>query len=412
MQPSDRADPAPLVPSNPQDTATRAALAREHSQVLRITISIFVSRLSLYFALQSILPVALCTLLSLTCFFLGASRVATRLELTFALFLTLAAIQFTIGEELPKTSAVLPSQVLVLFSYSFLFVVAAESLFVYHVEKFPELRAEWRRRAAAREEAKRDLSRAVSSSGRKLAKSISSLGRSKTLSCSPSQSSSSSSAAVANDAARRRSKDAAAGGEPFPSSPGAVADPTPPTSSARRELRPLRSLRFSSDVELAQQPASGSRKMKSDDDGDQEEQGAGGPKAASASAVASGDHDGGEHHERDRISRTRRGGAGAEEEQEEARRDRKRGAAEIDLAESDRFVFAAWWIDRLSFWLLLLGYALAAVLIFGLSSALAPGDCAQFAQQSLVDECRLARKAAEERRTLGGGGGAIVGGGG
>ena len=415
VQPSDPSDPAPLVA---QDAAARAALERQHSQVLRITISIFISRLSLYFALQSILPVALCTLLSLTCFFLGASRVSTRLELTFSLFLTLAAIQFVIGEELPKTSAVLPSQVLVLFSYSFLFAVAAESLVVYHVEIFPELRGEWRRRAAAREAAKRELSSAVSDSGRKLVKSLSSLGgrRTSTPMSSPfkSQSSGAAGSAAMTSAARRRSKDAAAsaGGEPSSataSAPAAPSSSSPSASATQRELRPLRSIRFSSDVELGT-ASSSSKKMKSDDDDGFEEKGAGGP--ATAAAVASGDHhDGGEHHDekqRRGPSRSlRRGGSGAgaeeDDDDDEERAPRDRGAAAYDEAERDRYAFAAWWIDRASFWLLLVGYVLAAVLIFSLSSALAPGECAQFAQQSLINECRLARRDAEARRRLGGG---------
>jgi hypothetical protein len=424
VQPSDRADPAPLVPT-PGDAAARAALERDNSRVLRLTVSIFVSRLSLYFALQSILPVALCTLLSLTCFFLGASRVATRLELTFSLFLALAAIQFVIGEGLPKTSAVLPSQVLVLFSYSFLFAVAAESLVVYHVERFPDLRVEWRRRAAAKEAASRELSHAVSSSGRRLVKSISSLGRRGKM-MNSSSASSVASAAAANDAARRHSVKevatataAATGCSPFSLSPGVAATATAtatatapasssPLASTLRELRPLRSIRFSSDVELGTAAASSSSKEMRRDDGDddddqEQEKRAGGPNAAFA---APGDHDCGKHKQRGILcTRNRRGGgAGAEgggddDDEVPGTRDRTRGrVATLSVAERDRYAFAAWWIDRASFWLLLSGYALAAVLIFSLSSALAPGDCAQFAQRSLVDECRLARRAAEARR--------------
>ena len=448
VQPSDAADPAPLVA---RDAAARAALEREHSQVLRITISIFISRLSLYFALQSILPVALCTLMSLTCFFLGASRVSTRLELTFSLFLTLAAIQFVIGEELPKTSAVLPAQVLVLFSYSFLFAVAAESLVVYHVEIFPELRAQRRRRAAAREGARRDFSRAVSDSGRRLVTTISSLGRSgKAPPGSPFLQSRSSAAAAAagspggaaaGNGARYCSKDADAAGGELSSAAAAAAAPVPPasssspssTSATRRELRPLRSIRFSSDVELGSSaPSTRSRKGKGGGFEDHE-RGAGGPKAASSAAAAAaasvggGDHDGGEHHEKRALSgRGRRpaggaGGSGAEKDDADdaddaddddwARDDRGRGAGRLSSAaaeeeaqaERDRFAYAAWWIDRASFWLLLVGYALAAGLIFSLSSALAPGECGQFAQQNLIAECRLARREAEARLRLGGG---------
>ena len=419
----------PLVPYDP---ASRLEVAKEHSEVLRITISVFISRLSLYFALQSILPVALCTLLSLMCFFLGASRVSTRLELTFSLFLTLAAINFVIGEGLPKTSSVLPSQVLILFSYSFLFAVAAESLVVYHVEIFPELRAEWRERAVAREAAKRELSRAVTSSGRRLVKSISSLGRGggggggaggAGGAGGGGRSFSSSSAAVAaaaasnesnnnnnnnnnsNIARRRSSKEATAGADPSLASP---------TSPERREFRSLRSIRFSSsDVELGSLSASKKKTTtatkKDGDEGEEKEEEdqkrAKGAKAAASSSafapVAPGDHDGGEHHE----GRRRRGDLPKGRRNQSDEEDEEEGKAlSVDPAEREKFRFAAHFLDRLSFWVLLVGYVLAVVLIFALSSALAPGECAQFAQQSLVDECRLARRTAEERRRLGGAG--------
>lgn len=415
VQPADAADPAPLVAA---DAASRAVLEREHSQVIRITISIFISRLSLYFALQSILPVALCTLLSLVCFWLGASRVCTPLELTFSLFLTLAALSFVIVEELPRTSAVLPSQTLVLVGYSFLFVVAAESLVVYHVEIFPELRAEWRRRAAARAAAKRELSQAVSSTGKKLVNSVSSLGRGKSLGSPPLSAATSAAAvaaAAANDTARRRSKDAAAAREPFCSSslssssslppPPATSSASSPPTSTRKELRPLRSLRFSSDIELGPPSSSSAKKnrTKKDDDDEKEEDRAAGSKvasAASASAVARGDHAGGEHRDGEPPWRS----SLRREKDEEG----YRGEPDIfEPAERDKYRYAAFCIDRASFWLLLCSYVAAAVLIFALSSALAPGDCAQFAQQSLIDECRLARKTAEARKRLGGGVGIV-----
>ena len=69
-------------------------------------------------------------------------------------------------------------------------------------------------------------------------------------------------------------------------------------------------------------------------------------------------------------------------------------------SEKDRFRYAAWLVDRCSFWFLLFGYLLGAVLIFTLSSALAPGACAQFApKQSLVDQCRATRNASAARRS-------------
>lgn len=82
-------------------------------------------------------------------------------------------------------------------------------------------------------------------------------------------------------------------------------------------------------------------------------------------------------------------------------------------AERDRYRYAAWLVDRCSFWTLLLGYLLAAVLIFVLSAQLAPDDCEQFApKRILVEECRAARREAVARRGGGGSAGKLRGGGG
>ena len=159
--------------------------------------------------------------------------------------------------------------------------------------------------------------------------------------------------------------------------------------------------------------------QKKDDENEEEERGGAGAargfKAAAAAAAAAaarsssfsaGDHDGGEHHERVPFGSGRRrgnqeGGEGQEDGEEDEDEDDHDTVTVSDSAERDKFRFAAHFIDRASFWLLLCGYCLAAVLIFSLSWALAPGDCAQFAQQSLIDECRSARRAAEVRQRSG-----------
>ncbi|KAI7836836.1 hypothetical protein COHA_009337 [Chlorella ohadii] len=101
--------------------------------------------------INSVLPVVLVFCLAVFVFFTEPTELATRLEMIVALFLALTAVQFVLSDSLPTSSYVVPTQQLVLATYIFLFLIALESILVYHiVERHAKRQQAERRREAYR----------------------------------------------------------------------------------------------------------------------------------------------------------------------------------------------------------------------------------------------------------------------
>jgi hypothetical protein len=140
-------DPAPLSPNNsPAALAARGGAPAPPRfggdlGVVDLTISIGVTRLWSYFALNAILPVVICTSIAFLAFWVHPADLSTRLSLVVGLFLALVAIQYVIEGDLPRASYVLPTRRLVIASYVALALIAIETLVVANVVDWPRVRA-------------------------------------------------------------------------------------------------------------------------------------------------------------------------------------------------------------------------------------------------------------------------------
>eukprot|EP00884_Botryococcus_braunii_P000773 jgi/Botrbrau1/10697/Bobra.357_1s0001.1 len=128
-------DPAPLIP-NP---VSSHAEIFNGGDITDVDVQIIIDRLSNYFSLNSILPVAVCTMLSFLTFFVQPDKFHTRLQLVVTLFLSLVAIEFVMDNELPRASYILPTRQLVIVSYAIFTFVAIETLVVYNVANYDKV---------------------------------------------------------------------------------------------------------------------------------------------------------------------------------------------------------------------------------------------------------------------------------
>ncbi|PRW60468.1 ligand-gated ion channel [Chlorella sorokiniana] len=154
---SDAADPMPLAPASTNSSGgyTNAygqpanVYSGVNDQLLAVLIE--VERFWRPALINSVLPVVLVFCLAVFVFFTEPTELATRLEMIVALFLALTAVQFVLSDSLPTSSYVVPTQQLVLATYIFLFIVALESILVYHiVERHAKKQQAERRREAYR----------------------------------------------------------------------------------------------------------------------------------------------------------------------------------------------------------------------------------------------------------------------
>lgn len=133
-------DPAPLVPLPaeaplPNGSAPKLpALAfGGNYTVTEVIVAVIISRNSLFDSLNIILPVIVCTCISLLTFFVEPDKLDTRLQIIKTLFLSLVAIQFVVEPELPSSSYVLPTRQLTIVRYLILLLACFEALIVYNV---------------------------------------------------------------------------------------------------------------------------------------------------------------------------------------------------------------------------------------------------------------------------------------
>lgn len=147
VAPSHPDDPAPLVPAAGVDVA---AFGSDISTVA-ITMALVIKRLSLFFGISIILPVVVCTLISMITFFVDPDRIDTRLQICITLFLSLIAIQWIAEGSLPRASYVIPTRSLVILSYCVLLLIAVETIVVYNLVNRHRLRAYHARMRAARD---------------------------------------------------------------------------------------------------------------------------------------------------------------------------------------------------------------------------------------------------------------------
>lgn len=122
-------DPLPIHPENP-DTLDifRAPLWNEG-----FVIYIQVDRIYIYFILTAIIPIALNVWLALLVFSVSPKHLDTRLGIIVTLFLSLTALMLVVGDVLPKSSVIVPTQQLVLLSYLILGFVGLESIILYKI---------------------------------------------------------------------------------------------------------------------------------------------------------------------------------------------------------------------------------------------------------------------------------------
>ena len=137
-------DPAPVVPLPagallPNGSVSNVSAAPKYGAdftVTEVVVAVIISRNSLFDSLNIILPVVVCTCISLLTFFVEPEKLDTRLQIIITLFLSLVAIQFVVESELPSSSYVLPTRQLVIVSYLVLLLVCFEALVVYNVSSW------------------------------------------------------------------------------------------------------------------------------------------------------------------------------------------------------------------------------------------------------------------------------------
>ncbi|GAB4813010.1 hypothetical protein N2152v2_000056, partial [Parachlorella kessleri] len=138
-------DPWPINPANKSVTPFTSQLWTEGVNVV-----ITVGRISDYYIIVAILPIAVNVWLCLLVFFISPRHLDTRLGVVVTMFLSLTAIQFVISGVLPSSSTVVPTQQLVIVSYAVLAIIGIMSIAVYFII------------TADRQRAKRERSRRAS----------------------------------------------------------------------------------------------------------------------------------------------------------------------------------------------------------------------------------------------------------
>ncbi|GAB4813008.1 hypothetical protein N2152v2_000054 [Parachlorella kessleri] len=121
-------DPWPINPANKSVTPFTSQLWTEGVDVV-----ITVGRISNYYIIVALLPIAVNVWLCLLVFFISPRHLDTRLGVVVTMFLSLTAIQFVISSVLPSSSTVVPTQQLVIVSYAVLAIIGIMSIVVYFV---------------------------------------------------------------------------------------------------------------------------------------------------------------------------------------------------------------------------------------------------------------------------------------
>ena len=187
-------DPAPVVPLPagallPNGSVSKVSAAPKYGAdftVTQVVVAVIISRNSLFDSLNIILPVVVCTCISLLTFFVEPEKLDTRLQINITLFLSLVAIQFVGESELPSSSYVLPTRQMVIVSYLVLLLVCLEALVVYNVASwervfnwFQEMRRAKSARAslvASRQQREEDKAAAAAADGVRAASAAAAAG--------------------------------------------------------------------------------------------------------------------------------------------------------------------------------------------------------------------------------------------
>jgi hypothetical protein len=122
-------DPLPIHPIN--DNAIDIFRPPLWDQGFVIFIQI--DRIYVYFILTAIVPIALNVWLALLVFSVSPKHLDTRLGIIVTLFLSLTALMLVVGDVLPQSSVIVPTQQLVLLSYCILGFVGLESIIIYKI---------------------------------------------------------------------------------------------------------------------------------------------------------------------------------------------------------------------------------------------------------------------------------------
>lgn len=126
---SDPNDPLPIHPIMPN----AADIFRPPLWDEGFVIFIQVDRIYVYYILTAIFPIALNVWLALLVFSVSPKHLDTRLGIIVTLFLSLTALMLVMGDILPKSSVIVPTQQLVLTSYLVLGFVGLESIIIYRI---------------------------------------------------------------------------------------------------------------------------------------------------------------------------------------------------------------------------------------------------------------------------------------
>lgn len=119
-------DPFPIAPKDPNSPKFVSDL-----WIQGFTIILEIDRISLYFVLTIIIPIALNVWLALLVFSVSPKHLDTRLGVVVTLFLSLTALMMVVAGELPQSSTIVPTQQLCLVSYFVLGFVGLESILTY-----------------------------------------------------------------------------------------------------------------------------------------------------------------------------------------------------------------------------------------------------------------------------------------
>ncbi|KAI3429737.1 hypothetical protein D9Q98_010052 [Chlorella vulgaris] len=152
---SDPDDPMPLAPVNSNQTGGVVGEDGEPVNVYTgipdqlLAVNLRVERFWRSSLINAVLPVVLVFTLGMIVFFTDERSLETRLEIVVTLFLALTAVQFVVVGRIPTSSYVVPTQQLVLTTYIYLFLLATESIVVYHIVCRHEKRLEANKRNEA-----------------------------------------------------------------------------------------------------------------------------------------------------------------------------------------------------------------------------------------------------------------------
>lgn len=116
-------DPWPINPADPSVQAFQGVLWQTGVEIF-----IVVDRISLYYCITAILPIWLNTCLSLLVFSVNPRHLDTRLGIVVTLFLSLTALQFVLAVGLPSSTTIVPTQQLIIVAYCILGGIGVSSI--------------------------------------------------------------------------------------------------------------------------------------------------------------------------------------------------------------------------------------------------------------------------------------------